>query len=114
MSHLPTHASRLAVLRALIDAEKLFKQTTRIDHSWNVLKLPHYLPSHFESEVSVDYRDCGKALRELPKFAVNTTIDSVLEVRQEMCFTNIKKRGLGVNVGMAKFLYPQPATACYF
>ena len=80
VSYLPIHAGQ-AAMSGLIATGKVFQQRTRVDYSWNVLLLPHYVFSHSEAEVSVDYRDCGKVLREILKFAHNTTVNSIVEVK---------------------------------
>ena len=48
-----------------------------MDYSWNVFNIPHYLHSHFEPEIAVDNKHCDRALRN---YAVNTTVNSVIEV----------------------------------
>ena len=59
---------------------QVFKESTRVDYSWNVLNIPHYIASHFEAEIAVDHKHCGRALSELLNYAVNITVNSIVEV----------------------------------
>ena len=70
----------------LVDTGKVFQLSTRMDYSWNVFNIPHYLHSHFEPEIAVDNKHCDRALSELLSYAVNTTVNSVIEVSKGLMY----------------------------
>ena len=51
---LPTSAGQ-NMMRLLVGTGQVFKESTRVDYSWNVLNIPHYIASHFEAEIAVDH-----------------------------------------------------------
>ena len=83
---LPTSAGQ-NMMRRLVGTGQVFKEHTRVDHSWNVFNVPHYLPAHFEAEIAVDHKHCGGALSELLNYAVNITVNSVVEVSKTIYHT---------------------------
>ena len=85
VSHLSTRVGQ-NMMRLLVGTGQVFKPSTRVDYSWNVFNLPHYIPSHFEAEIAVDYKHCDRALSELLNYAVNTTVNSVIEVSKGLMY----------------------------
>ena len=84
-SHLSTCVGQ-NMMRLLVGTGKIFQLSTRVDYSWNVFNIPHYLPSHFEAEIAVDYKHGDRALSELLNYAVNTTVNSVIEVSKGLMY----------------------------
>ena len=82
------------MMRLLVGTGQVFKPSTRVDYNWNVFNLPHYIPSHFEAEIAVDYKHCDRALSELLNYAVNTTVNSVIEVSKGLMYN----RDIGGNL----------------
>ena len=83
--HLSTSVGQ-NMMRLLVGTGQVFKPSTRVDYNWNVFNVPHYLPSHFEPEIVVGYKHCDRALSELPNYAVNTTVNSVIEVSKGLMY----------------------------
>ena len=64
VSHLSTSVGQ-NMMCLLVGTGQVFKPSTRVDYNWNVFNIPHYLPSHFEAEIAVDYKHCDRALSKL-------------------------------------------------
>lgn len=58
-----------AVMKFLVKKTDLFNAYNRVDKSYNVFNIPHYIPRHYEAEVAVRFEDCPKAIRELTHVA---------------------------------------------
>lgn len=55
-----------------------------VDHSWKVLNIPHYIDQyHRESELSVKFNDCARAISDIIKVKVeyNIPMSHIIEVR---------------------------------
>lgn len=87
------------MMKLLMDTGKVFKESTHVAHSWNVLNVPHYLPAHFEAEIAVDHKHCGDALNELLNYAVNITVNSVVEVSDTIYHTTYNTLRTGFAAG---------------
>ena len=85
VSHLSTRVGQ-NMMRPVVGTGKVFQPSTRVDYSWNVFNISHYLPSHFEAEIAVDYKHCDRALSELLNYAVNTTVNSIIEVSKGLMY----------------------------
>ena len=93
VSHLSTRVGQ-NMIRLLVGTGKVFQPSTCMDYSWNVFNIPHYIPSHYEAEIAVDYKHCDRALSELLNYAVNTTVNSVIEVSKGLMYN----RDIGGNL----------------
>jgi L-gulonolactone oxidase len=61
-----------------------FEPYNRVDHSYNVLNVPHYIaPTHRESEYSIPIGNCSSAITELIQFKEthNVPVNHIIEVR---------------------------------
>lgn len=46
----------------------------RVDKSYKVFNVPHYIPVHNEGEIVVGFEDCAAAIREQKKFVLEADI----------------------------------------
>ena len=52
-------------MKLIFKPPTVFMPYDRVDVSYNVLQVPHALPTHWEAELSVPFEQCAAALDEL-------------------------------------------------
>ena len=55
------------VMKLLFLPSTVFAPYDRVDVSYNILQVPHALPTHWEAEVVVPFEDCAVAISELKR-----------------------------------------------
>ena len=55
------------IMYLLFSAVEIFPHHNRVDISYGIFNLPHYLPNHHEGEPVVPIEDCAEAIREVKR-----------------------------------------------
>ena len=71
------------VMKILFIPSSVFSPYDRVDASYGVLEVPHYLPTHWEAELVVPLERCPEAIRELRRVVVDNSlpVNMPVEVR---------------------------------